>query len=173
MANYIIHPTSHVSITGLTHNAASYTAAVNKGPSTFDDSTYIYTTLYYYPGTASYYFDVPSASGAISEVKIYYRISDTLSFGNCNVGAIISGTTYMKTAHGMDTSFTNRNQSFALNPYTGVNWVWTDFSSIQFIISLTSYEMSPARCSAFWIDIVYTSTTTYFLRKLAKVKQIP
>ena len=178
MASYILHPTSCTAAsTLLAVPSESFLDAVNKGPTTFDDTSYVYNQYMFSSADGYYYFDEPSATGTISEVKIYFRSKIITSGSNTyNVGAIISGTTYMKTTTNVTlTGYFNYNQSFTSNPATGVAWVWADFVSIRFVYKMVSL-VSAANIlgSAFWVEIVYTPTaTTYFLRNKTKVKQIP
>jgi hypothetical protein len=177
MASYILNPTTLLSNSpSLATNAPTVVEALNGGPSSPDDTSYIYNTYFLTSVDAIFYFNTPSATGTISEVKLYLRCRINTSGSNTfNVGVIIGGTKYMKTVTNVGTpGYYNFNQSFALNPATGLAWTWSDFSSIKFVLYLwTSVGASNIFSSAFWAEIVYADTTTYFLRKLVKVKQIP
>jgi hypothetical protein len=146
--------------------SANFYSKVNEA-SPDDDSSFVYTTVgYSMPMDIRFGLPDSAVSGAISNVRVPMRIRSTndtyKGWGKTLIRT--GGTDYYGIQCEPPPSYTNYYTDYAVNPKTGVAWIWADIDALQVGIkgrTGTDYweEYHPLRCTQVYVEVTYTPST--------------
>ena len=173
MATLIIRPTSSL-ITSPDYqhwsNSRVPSVGVDSGWQLVDEVTADEDTTYFQCATTTHSFEffgmgsTGATSGIITNVRLYFRCKHATATGYSRaiVGTLPTAGNYSYGANKTSTtSYQTFTEDFAVNPRTGVAWVWADFVNYYFgVEGWASAIKSNNRCTQFYVEITYTEPPT-------------